>query len=87
MVYRNDIKQDFYTTFNTDLVAIESALISFADDLSGHIGMAPGDQDNSNDVGNFMEKLIDSKIIDHHIFAIYIHESKNRSFIKFGNYD
>jgi len=49
--------------------------------------MAPKDPDNVNDVGNFMEHLIDQKLIDHHIFAIYIHESKHKSFIKFGNWD
>ena len=69
---------------NTNLIAIENAAISFVDNSSGHIGMAPR---NTHEGGNFIEQLIDQELIDHHIFSIYINESKQKSVIKFGNWD
>ena len=44
--FKNSIKDDFYTTFNSDLVAIEKAAISFFDNNSGHVGMAPRDPES-----------------------------------------
>lgn len=86
MMYTNSLNDEFYTSFNTDLVAIEDAAISFVDDCAGHVGLAPRDPDGDGE-GNFMEQLIEQKVLDHHIFAIYINELKNKSVVKFGNWD
>jgi hypothetical protein len=57
MKFKNTINDEFYTSLNINLIAIENAAVSFVDNCSGHIGMAP--QNENSQSANFMEQLIE----------------------------